>query len=294
MSAYEITNAERDMFESTVAHVFQKAESELKSKCQVKRWEGARQLFMNYIGAIEPKLITNLKGETNEDEIDHKRRQITTMPYDMVLRLDMFEDLALATDFASPYVEAQRMGANRFFDRLLITAARATAYETQDDGITLVAVPLPAGQKVAHGNTLLTIDKLQQANEILLENDVPEELPRYLPLGPKEKTSLLQEVEYISRDYNGELSPLKENKMATFMGITFIPYSSGFTYDAASIRYLPLWVAPAMGLGITMDFKTFADVLPTKNHARQFRSVLKVGAARLAEEGVVEIACYEG
>lgn len=291
---YEITNAERDMFESTVAHVFQKSESELKNKCQVKRWEGARQLFMNYIGPIEPKLITSLKGPTNEDTIDHKRRQITTMPYDMVLRLDMFEDLALATDYASPYVEAQRMGANRFFDRLLIAAALATAYETQNDGITLAAVPLPAGQKIAHGGTLLTIEKLMAANEILLENDVPEEMARIMPLGPKEKTSLLQEVEYISRDYNGELSPLKENKMATFMGITFIPYSSGFTHAAASIRYLPLWVTPAMGLGITLDFKTFADVLPTQNHARQFRSVLKVGAARLSEEGVVEIACYEG
>jgi hypothetical protein len=226
-------------------------------------------------------------------DIDHKRRQIITAPYDVVLLLDMYEDLSLATDYASPYAEAMRRGGNRFFDQLLVNASRATAYETQNDGITLADVPLPSGQKIAHNNTNLITDKLIQVNELFLENDVPEDLPKYMPIGPKQVTSMLQEVEYISRDYNGELAPLKAGKMASFMGITFIPFSSGVTYASGGIRYCPVWVAQAMGLGITLDYKTFADVLPTVNHARQFRAVFKVGASRLDEKGVVEVACKE-
>jgi hypothetical protein len=292
-TTYEISNAEVSKFESVVNHVFQLTESQLRSKVQIKRWEQARQLFMSYLGTIEPKLISNLLGPTVKQDIDHKRRQITTAPYDMVLMLDMFEDLSVVTDFAGPYAEAQRMGAERFFDRLIIAAARGTAYETQNDGITLAAVTFPAGQKIAHGGTNLTIDKLLAANELFIENKVPMQLPRFMPLGSKQVTSLLQEVEYISRDYNGELAPLKSGQPAPFMGITFIPYDTDMTYVSSGIRYLPIWVAQAVGLGISLDYKTFADVLPTMNHARQFRSVLKVGAARLVEGGVVEVACKE-
>jgi hypothetical protein len=61
----------------------------------------------------------------------------------------------------------------------------------------------------------------------------------------------------------------------------------------STTRYCLAWVQGCMALGIGKDIVASIDVLPTKNYSAQVYARMSMGATRLEDEGVVEIACFE-
>lgn len=295
MGYYEISNADTKMYESVVQHIVQQSESRIRDKVTIKRFNSNERLYMNYLGSIDPIAIVGDFAETVYQAIDHKRRMINHLPYAITLPLSWQTEIRTVVDFASPYVEAQRMGLNRKIDTLILAALRGTAYETITDGDTLNAVTFPAGQKIAHVSSDLTVEKLILTQELFTENEIPADWAKYMAVAPKQVSALMREVEVTSRDfnYNNELAPLRSGKIATFMGINFIPFSSSMIYTDATYRYCYCWAAQGIGLGISKDAQVFIDRLPARYQARQFQTLFAMGAARLQEKCVVEVACLE-
>ena len=58
-------------------------------------------------------------------------------------------------------------------------------------------------------------------------------------------------------------------------------------------RYCLAWIKGCVALGVGKDIVASIDTLPGKNYAAQVYARMSIGATRLEDAGVVEIACFE-
>ena len=103
----------------------------------------------------------------------------------------------------------------------------------------------------------------------------------------KDLTSLYGTTEIKSIDYNS-VKALAEGQIDTFLGFKFI--RSERIYGSGGTSYVLAWTKPAMQLGIGKDIVSSIDRLPQKNMSVQVYARMSLGAVRLEDEGVVEIA----
>jgi hypothetical protein len=75
------------------------------------------------------------------------------------------------------------MAMGRAMDDVIIDAALGTAF-TGETGST--STILPAGQKIVHGSTGLSVAKLLSAKQILDLGSVDPSIPRYIIVSPKQ------------------------------------------------------------------------------------------------------------
>jgi hypothetical protein len=93
-----------------------------------------------------------------------------------------------------------------------------------------------------------------------------------------------------STDYN-TVKALAESKINTSAGVRFV--RSERIRKVSTTRYLPVWIKGCVAFGWGMDIVTSIDPLPTKNYSVQVYARESIGAVRIEDEGVVEIACLE-
>ena len=161
----------------------------------------------------------------------------------------------------------------------------------------LTSVPLSAGQKVAvnfvesgtAANSGLTIGKLRRAKFILDSNEVDEEEERIIVVSARQLQDLLRTVEATSADYN-TVRALVDGNVNTFMGFKFRRTQLlGLT---STVRSCYAYVKSGIVLA-ERGLKTYMDVRTDLSHSLQIRSVASLGAVRMEEKKVVEIACDE-
>jgi hypothetical protein len=185
------------------------------------------------------------------------------------------------------YNQIARMAMNRTKDDIIIAALGGNAYSGQT-GTTAVA--LPSSQKIAHGSVSLTLDKLLTAKEMLDEAEVDEDMERYIVCAANQITSLLGTTEIKSADYNS-VKALVEGKIDTFLGFKFIR-SQRLDLETTT-RYCYAYTKGAIGYGMINDIQSKLDQRSDKNYAWQAWCKLDIGATRIEEEQVVQIACTE-
>jgi hypothetical protein len=178
--------------------------------------------------------------------------------------------------------------AKRKKDEIIIGALGGTAYEGKD-GTT--AVTLPSAQKITSGSAALTLTKLLSAKEIMDGADVDEEIARYFVLSSKQVTNLLNTTEIKNADYN-TVKALAEGKIDTFLGFKFIRTEKLLT-NASSERLCYAYTQTAMGLAINKDMKSEVGKNPDKSFATVGYIELDMGATRIEDKEVVQIACTE-
>jgi hypothetical protein len=134
------------------------------------------------------------------------------------------------------------------------------------------------------------------AQEILDLADVPDEdeggenYSRWMAISPRQVKNMLQEVEVGSADYN-LLKPLVDGKIVRFMGFNFI--KSNRLYTDGTYRYCLAWIKAGVYLGINYDITSTVDRMPGKQNSTQIFMEMMLGASRVEEEMVVEVACKE-
>jgi hypothetical protein len=97
-------------------------------------------------------------------------------------------------------------------------------------------------------------------------------------------------TEIKSADYN-TVKALAEGKLDTFLGFKFIR-SQRLTH-AASVRYCYCYAQGAIGYGVLNDIQAKIDERADKNYAWQVWLKMDIGATRIEEEQVIEVACSE-
>jgi len=218
-------------------------------------------------------------------DVPHSRRTASMSDYHWADLIDNEDKVRMLVTPESHYARSGANSMARAIDDLIIAAATGNAVD--GDGSN---VALPSGQKIAHGSAGLTLAKLIATKEILDGNDTDPDEMRYMVLGSKQVSNLLNTTEVKSADYNS-IKALVQGDIDTFMGFKFL--RSERLALASTTRTCFAFTKSAMGLGIGSDVKTQIDVRPDKSYAHQVYLSFVAGATRIQDECVVQVDCTE-
>ena len=202
--------------------------------------------------------------------------------------IDDADKIRMLIDPTSSYAKAAAAAMGRAMDDVIIAAALGTAYTGVAGG---TSTALPSGQKIVHGSAGLTVAKLLSAKKILDENDVDPSIKRYCVVSPEQVEDLLNTTEVKSSDYN-TVKALAQGDLNSFLGFTFLT-SNRLTEDATPDRQVIAFAADGIKLGIGKDITAKISERDDKSYSTQVYYSMDLGATRMEEEKVVEIACEE-
>ena len=207
--------------------------------------------------------------------------------------IDNPDRIRLLADPEGSYAINAAYALGRAQDEEIITALTGNAYSMDEDDAA-TAVALPAGQKVAVATAGLTKAKLLSALEILRGNNVDLDDPMnrmFMAISAKQLTDLLNTTEVVSADYN-TVKALVEGTVDSWMGITFI-HSEKLNSTGSTTRLCPLWCMSGMGLAVGEEITVRIGERADKSYSTQVYLEQAIGATRIEDEKVVEIACAE-
>jgi hypothetical protein len=283
----QITTAFVNQYSSNIQMLSQQMGSLLRGAVDVESVNGEKAFF-DQVGSAAAVLRTTRHADTPLIDTPHSRRMVTMSDYEYADLIDDQDKVRLLVDPTSTYARAAAAAMGRAMDDVIIAAAIGTA-KTGKDGSTSTA--LPSAQKVAHGSASLTIAKLLSAKEILDEGSVDPSIPRYIVCAPKQITSLLGTTQVTSSDFN-TVKALAQGQMDTFSGFKFI-VSNRLTTDSDGNRAVIAFAGDGLKLAMGKEPTARIDERSDKSYATQVYYCQTVGATRMEEAKVVEIACTE-
>jgi hypothetical protein len=276
-----------EQYQNTIRILCQQKNSRLEGTTIPPIQVTGNTLYWERMGATEAVELVTRHDDTPNIEVDHSRRKQTATPRVWATLLDTTDQVRMLVDPKNYYNTIARMAFNRAKDSVIIAALGGSAWAGQT-GTTEVV--LPAAQKIAVGGTGLTLTKLLTAKEMLDEAEVDEEMPRFMVCSAHQITNLLETTEVKSADFN-TVRALVEGKIDTFMGFKFI--RTQLLDLTATTRSCYAYAKGAIGFGTLSDIESKIDQRSDKNYAWQVWGKMDVGATRIEEEQVVEIACSE-
>ncbi len=283
----QISTAFVNQYSANVTMLSQQMGSLLRNAVDVESVNGEKAFF-DQVGSAAAVLRTTRHADTPLIDTPHSRRMVTMSDYEYADLIDDQDKVRLLVDPTSTYARAAAAAMGRAMDDVIIAAAIGTA-KTGKDGSTSTA--LPSSQKVVHGSASLTIAKLLSAKEILDEGSVDPSIPRYIVCAPKQITSLLGTTQVTSSDFN-TVKALAQGQMDTFSGFKFI-VSNRLGLDANSHRQVFAFAGDGLKLAMGKEPTARIDERSDKSYATQVYYCQTIGATRMEEAKVVEIACSE-
>lgn len=285
--SFEITTAFVQQYKSNVIITAQQKGSKLRSFVRDDGEVVGEKVYFDRIGATVAQRRTERHGDTPQISTPHSRRAATMYDYEWADYVDSQDKLRMLSDMTSPYAVNGGYAIGRSFDDEIIAALGADAMTGKDGS---VAVALPSSQKIAVAATGLTIAKLIKTKEILGLNEVDDE-QFFIALTAKQRTNLLNTTEVTSADY-AAVKALVRGEVDTFMGFRFVLINR-LPLDASGDRLLYAWAKSGVGLHVPQDMKTRIGERADKSYLTQVYLCATVGAVRIEDEKVVEIACDE-
>jgi hypothetical protein len=295
--SFQITEAMVQQYGTNFRTLYQQKQARLRPWCQIEAGIVGQSKSVERVGKAEAYDITSRHADTKYVEVPHSRRWIDLADKGWAELIDEMDKIRLLADPTSPYAGLATAALNRQMDDIILTAARGNA--RSNTGL----IALPSTQKVAVGGTNLTLAKLLTTKEILDSNEVDddasmamdgqsssEQAARVIVVNAKMLTNLYGTTEIKSVDYNS-VKALAQGQIDTFLGFKFVRSERVQKDATATTGYAVAWSRSCVGLGIGKDIMTSIDPLPGKNYSVQVYARMSIGAARLEDEGVVEIAC---
>lgn len=250
-------------------------------------------VWFQRLGAIEMVERTSRHQDTNIIENPHSRRGCALKDYEAGALLDPQDLHRMIDDPMNNYVQNAVWASKRNIDSVILRAVNGTAVSAdEDDAQTSNA--LPSAQKVAAGGTGMTLTKLRQARKILhLSEAMTPEDEMLLPcaVSPEEMDDLLGITEFKSIDYSDNKAVMM-GRVARGMGFEFIE-TNRLQTDSAGARLCLAWKPSAIGMRMPdgSEGKQSIDKRSDKGNSLQALNQQSLGAVRIEDEGVVEIAC---
>jgi len=283
----QITTAFVEQYKSNVLHLAQQKGSRLRNAVRVEMVTG-KSAFFERIGSTAAEKRTSRHSDTPRMDTPHSRRKVSLDDYDWADLIDQEDKVRMLISPQSEYAIAGANAMGRAMDTAIIDAATGTAYSGAAGG---TSVSLPSGQKVAHGSADLSVAKLRSAKKILDAAEVDPDEEKFLVCSAEQIDALLAETEVTSSDFN-TIKTLVQGDIDTFMGFKFIR-SERLNTDSTPSRQVLAFAKSAIGLAIGSDISTKISERADKNYATQVFLSMTIGATRIEEEKMVEIACNE-
>ena len=283
----QITTAFVEQYKSNVFHLAQQKGSKLRDAVRTESIVG-KSHFFERIGSTAAVKRTSRHADTPRVDTPHSRRKVTMDDYDWADLIDDSDKVRLLISPQSEYAKAGAYAMGRTMDDVIIAAATGNAFGGVSGGNS---IPLPAGQKIAHGSTGLTIAKLISAKEKLDAANVDPDEARTLVCSAKQISDLLGTTQITSADFNS-VKALVQGDIDTFMGFKFIR-SERLGTDSNGNRQVLAFTNTSMGLALGKDIQTKISERADKNYSTQVYLCMTIGATRVEDEKVIEIACTE-
>jgi hypothetical protein len=287
----QITTAFVQQYSSNVQMLSQQMGSYLRSAVDVETIVG-KNAFFDQVGKTTAVLRTSRHSDTPQIDTPHSRRRVSLGDYEWADLIDNADKVRMLIDPTSSYAKAAAAAMGRAMDDVIITALGGTSFTGETGGTSVV---LPAAQKPYSSSqtTGLTVDKLLDAKKTLDLADVDPSLPRFFVCGPTQISNLLNETEVTSSDFN-TVKALAQGQLDSFLGFKFI-VSNRLKFDATNTddRLCYAFTADAIKLAVGKDVMARIDERADKSYSTQVYYCMSIGATRMEEEKVVEIACDE-
>jgi len=283
----QITTAFVNQFSANVQMLSQQMGSLLRNAVDAESVNGEKAFF-DQVGQAAAVLRTSRHADTPLVETPHTRRMVTMSDYEYADLIDDSDKVRLLVDPTSTYSRAAAAAMGRAMDDVIITAALGTA-NTGKDGSTSTA--LPSGQKIAVASSGLTIAKLVSAKELLDAASVDPSIPRHIVVSPKQISDLLNNTTVTSSDFN-TVKALAQGEINSFVGFNFI-VSNRLNTDGSGDRQVIAFAQDGIKLAVGKEPAARIDERADKSYSTQVYYCQTIGATRMEEEKVVEIACSE-
>lgn len=283
----QITTAFVEQYKSNVFHLAQQKGSRLRDAVRSETVTGKAHFFER-IGSTAAQKRTSRHSDTPRMDTPHSRRKVTMDDYDWADLIDNEDKVRMLISPTSDYALAGAYAMGRAIDDAIISAATGTSYGGVAGGTSVV---LPAGQKIVHNSTNLTIAKVLAAKKLLDAAEVDPDEARFLICTADQISDFLNITEVKSSDYN-TIKALAQGQIDTYLGFKFIR-SERLGQDATPNRQVLAFTKSAIGLALGADITTKISERSDKNYATQVFLSMTIGATRIEDEKMVEIACVE-
>lgn len=284
--SFQVTEAFVQQFSANFYHLAQQMESRFQSRVRVEPGIVGDSKKINRIGATSAQKKTTRHGDTPLISTPHSTRWIDLDDYEWADLVDELDKKKMLADPASDYLKAGVAAMNRSKDDVIYAAMRGAARTSS--GTTA----LPAGQKVAHGSAALTKAKLVAARKLFRENEADGENGEELSIAysAEQLEDLLVDTTITNLDYNTVMSLMDGDLPAgrRLMGFKPIPYER-VANDGTS-DFIVAWAKSGVALGIGAEIMTRLTERPDKSYAMQPYARMSIGAVRVEDAKVVEIA----
>ena len=283
----QITTAFVEQYKNNVMDLVQQKGSRLRSAVMSESVVGKKK-FVEQVGTTEAQIRTSRHADSPLVNTPHLRRSLTLEDYEWGDLIDNSDRVRLLIDPQDAYARNAAYAMGRAMDDVIISAMLGSSNTGISGG---TATALPAGQKIAHGSTGLTIEKLITARKIFNSNDLDTDEELYMAVNAAMLEDLLLETEVQSADYN-TVKALVRGEIDTFLGFKFI-HTERLGTDATPNRQCIAWAKSGVQLGIGADIKASIAPRADKSFSTYVYYSMCLGATRLEEEKVVEIAVVE-
>lgn len=283
----QITTAFVNQFSANIQMLSQQMGSLLRNAVDVESVNGEKAFF-DQVGAAAAVLRTSRHADTPIVDTPHSRRMVTMSDYEYADLIDDQDKVRLLVDPTSTYSRAAAAAMGRAMDDVILSAALGTA-QTGKDGSSTTS--LPSSQKIVHASAGLTLAKLIEAKEILDSGNVDPSITRNIVVSPKQVSDLLNNTTVTSSDYN-TVKALAMGEISTFVGFNFI-VSNRLAVDGNADRRVIAFATDGIKCAIGKEPSARIDERADKSYATQVYYCQSVGATRMEESKVVEIACNE-
>lgn len=286
MPAESITEMFVNQYQNTMRLLLQQKDSRLEGTTIPPVKMTGEYLYWERLAATEAISLTSRHSDTPNIEPEHSRRQASAQPYVWATLLDRADAARMLVDPKGPYQEAARMAMNRRKDRLILAALGGNAYSGKAGGTT---VALPSAQEIAHGSVGMTIAKLLNAKQLLDEAEAPED--RYFICPSESIIDLLGTTEITNADYN-TVRALASGQIDSFLGFKFIRTELVYLENGSTTTtwYNYAFCKGAIGFGTIEDITVRLTERSDKNYAWQAYCSMDMGATRVEDNMVVEVA----
>lgn len=283
-----VTEAFVQQFADNFLHLSQQMTSRFERAVAIESGIKGTSKSINRLGQRTAQRRTSRHGDTPINDQPHSTRYVDLFDWEDGDMLDDQDKIRLMTDPTSEYTRAMVQALSRAKDDVIIQALSGVARSSTGN------VALPSTQKIAVGGTGLTKAKMIQARKLFRSNEADEENGQDLFLGYSSTalSDLLSDTTLTNSEVNTVLSlqsgQLRDGKL---MGFTMIP-SERFA-KVSTTRYLYAWAKTGVVLGIGEEIKVRIGEDPGKGYNMRPYAKMSLGAVRVEEEKVVEIACVE-
>lgn len=292
--SFSIPTHHVEQYRSNVIHLAQQKGSRLRRSVRDDGDIVGSKVYFDRIGATAAQRVLNRHGDTPLNNASHTRRAASMYDYDWAELVDWTDKLKTLYDPTNKYAQSAGWALGRSQDDEIIGALGGSAYEGVDGS---TAVALPSAQKIAvddhtydsgTGDVGLTISKLIKAKNILDSAEVDDMAKRYCALTADQISDLLTTTEVTSADYN-TVKALAAGEVNSFMGFEFIRTERMLT--ASGDRLIYCYTDSAIGCGVPKDINVDIGPRRDKRNATQVYACQSIGAVRVEDVQVVEVAC---